>query len=234
MTLVKEVANGKMYIVKVPNNGNPSNYTVVHLWGDAQQWGTAQGELLGSTLINFLTSTWSYFQEQIDQVIPYLPVCNCSNSPQGLQNEIATIGLDAALDATYYASVEYTDPDIYTELQAMVTAAGGDSSYALVTHCRIYWIAVKVHMIAGLTQGACSMFGAWGDAVANGASAGHVIQLRALDWDMDGPFRDFSQITVYHPAEGLGNAFASVGMSGFLGGLTGLSEVTQPLTNRPS
>lgn len=90
-------------------------------------------------------------------------------------------------------------------------------------------------MIAGLTQGACSMFGAWGDAVANGGSAGHVIQLRALDWDMDGPFRDFSQITVYHPAAGLGNAFASVGMSGFLGGLTGISEVPPlTLTNRPS
>jgi hypothetical protein len=79
MTLVKEVANGKMYVVKVPNNGNPSNYTVVHLWGNAQQWGTAQGELLGNTLINFLTSTWSYFEEQIDQVIPYLPVCNSSD-----------------------------------------------------------------------------------------------------------------------------------------------------------
>jgi len=76
-------------------------------------------------------------------------------------------------------------------------------------------------MIAGLTQGDCSMFGAWGAAVPAGGS---LLQLRALDWNMDGPFRDYSQITVYHPATGFGHAFANVGFSGFIGGLTGVSE----------
>ena len=41
---------------------------------------------------------------------------------------------------------------------------------------------------------------------------------------MIGPFRDFSAITVYHPNSGEGNAFASVGFLGFVGGLTGVSE----------
>ena len=76
------------------------------------------------------------------------------------------------------------------------------------------------------------MFGAWGDAINSDQK---LLQLRALDWvtsryhllpanflqDMTGPFRDYSQITVYHPNQGDGHAFANVGMMGFIGGLTG-------------
>lgn len=86
------------------------------------------------------------------------------------------------------------------------------------------------------------MFGAWGDAVAGGSP---LVQLRALDWDMDGqglpkleeqknmtpyhatlsagPFRDYSQVTVYHPNEGNGHGFVNVGYTSFIGGLTGMS-----------
>jgi len=42
---------------------------------------------------------------------------------------------------------------------------------------------------------------------------------------MDGPFRDYAAVTVYHPVnETYGHAFANVGMAGFVGGLTGVSE----------
>jgi len=95
------------------------------------------------------------------------------------------------------------------ELQGLCDGSGVD-----------YQTVYRIHMIAGLTQGDCSMFGAWGAAVPVG---GALLQLRALDWNMDGPFRDYSQITVYHPATGYGHAFANVGFSGFIGGLTGAS-----------
>lgn len=55
----------------------------------------------------------------------------------------------------------------------------------------------RVHMIGELTKGACSMFGAWGNATA----AGRLIQLRALDWDFDGPYRKYATVTVYHPSK---------------------------------
>ena len=88
-----------------------------------------------------------------------------------------------------------------------------------------YMMSVRVHMLAGLTQGKCSMMGAWGSAVSQAAGASGAIQLRALDWDMDAPVRDHSAITVYHPAEaGDGHAFANMGMIGFIGSLTGMSE----------
>jgi hypothetical protein len=36
----------------------------------------------------------------------------------------------------------------------------------------------------------------WGNATKNGET----IQLRALDWDFDGPFRKHPAIIVYHPS----------------------------------
>jgi len=40
---------------------------------------------------------------------------------------------------------------------------------------------------------------------------------------MNGPFRDYSAITVYHPSDE-GHAFANIGMISFIGGLSGISE----------
>ena len=39
-------------------------------------------------------------------------------------------------------------------------------------------------MIGELTKGSCSMYGAWGNATQDNKN----LQLRALDWDTDGPF----------------------------------------------
>jgi len=83
-----------------------------------------------------------------------------------------------------------------------------------------YNMLVRVHMIAGVTQGACSMFGAWGDALADGYD---LLQLRALDWQMDGPFHNFPALTVYHPTNSSSHPFVIVTMEGFIGGLTGAS-----------
>jgi len=86
-----------------------------------------------------------------------------------------------------------------------------------------YNTIMRIHMIAGLTEGKCSMFGAWGPAL-DPASKTKLLQLRSLDWDMDGPFRDHPSITIYHPNNGKGYAWANVGMAGFMGGLTGMNE----------
>jgi isopenicillin-N N-acyltransferase like protein len=131
--------------------------------------------------------------------------------PQWLADLVANLGLDAALDFTEWATKEYTGAYFYEELRGI--ADGGNIDYKTL---------VRVHMIAGLTQGKCSMVGAWGAALAKN-SATSLLQLRALDWDMDGPFRDFSAVTVQHPLAGDGHPFLTVGMVGFIGGLTGMS-----------
>lgn len=53
----------------------------------------------------------------------------------------------------------------------------------------------RVSMIGELTKGSCSMFGAWGKATP----LSQTIQLRALDWDFDGPYRKYPLLIVYHP-----------------------------------
>jgi hypothetical protein len=67
----------------------------------------------------------------------------------------------------------------------------------------------RIHMIGELTKGSCSMYGAWGAATPDGG----LLQLRALDWAADGPFRNYPQITVYHSngSESEGNSFANFG-----------------------
>ena len=50
-----------------------------------------------------------------------------------------------------------------------------------------YLLLRRVHMIGELTKGSCSMFGAWGKATA---STGSTLQLRAFDWEANGPFKD--------------------------------------------
>jgi len=66
------------------------------------------------------------------------------------------------------------------------------------------------------------MFGAWGPAIQN--TSGTLYQLRALDWATNGPFQKFPLITVYHPSDPNSFSFATVGWSGFIGAITGISS----------
>lgn len=52
---------------------------------------------------------------------------------------------------------------------------------------------------------------------------GHSYQLRALDFDTTGPFKDFPQITVYHPSD-QGHPYAQVSWPGNVGSLSGFSS----------
>ena len=57
------------------------------------------------------------------------------------------------------------------------------------------------------------------------------MQLRALDWDTDGPFQAFPVVTIRHPKDApptatpakRSNAFATVGYAGDVGAITGYS-----------
>ena len=44
-------------------------------------------------------------------------------------------------------------------------------------------------------------------------------QLRALDWDMDGPLQNFPTVVIYHPDNG--HAFANVGWAGWIASISG-------------
>lgn len=208
MRLVLTIKNGKAYQVTVPNDGGNtvSSYYVFHVWGNAHDMGFAQGQMLKqlTTGPSFIQRVWAYLKNQVESGLP-------ADLPQWLMDLIAVVGLDAALDATEEVTYLYTNPNIYTMMAALADGSGDD-----------YSTIVKVHMLAGLTQGHCSMLGAWGSALADPTG---LLQLRALDWNMDGPFRDFSAITVYHPNDpSYGHAYINIGFAGFVGVITGISE----------
>jgi isopenicillin-N N-acyltransferase like protein len=52
---------------------------------------------------------------------------------------------------------------------------------------------------------------------------GHSYQLRALDFDTTGTFKEYQQITVYHPSDG-GHPYAQVSWPGNVGSLSGFSS----------
>ena len=45
------------------------------------------------------------------------------------------------------------------------------------------------------------------------------LQLRALDWDTNGPLQEAPTVVVYHPDDG--NAFANVGWAGWVASISG-------------
>lgn len=77
----------------------------------------------------------------------------------------------------------------------------------------------RIHLIGELTQGDCSMYVAYGKATVGGKTLG----MRALDWDVDGPFRNYPSVNVYHPSSAGGHPFANMGFIGWVGALTGMS-----------
>jgi len=206
MVLVMTVNNGKLYNVTVPNSGGntTSYFSIMHLWGNsAYEMGYTQGLMLGSASA-FVSEAWAYLESEVEAVLTQVPAW--------LAAWIANLGLDAALDLTYDASVEFTPPYFYEELQGISDGSGLN-----------YLTLRRLHMLAGLTQGKCSMAGLWGAALSPSSST-KLMQLRALDWNMDGPFPNFAQITVYHPPAGVAwHSFANIGFPGFIGGLTGVS-----------
>merc|ERR1719201_1085674 len=117
-------------------------------------------------------------------------------------------GLDRALDWTRDTTAAFTPQAYFDEVRGLADSTGID-----------YDLLYRVQMFPELTKAHCSFFGAWNHSVAK---SDHSYQLRALDFDTTGPFKDFPQVTIYHPSEG--HAYAQVGWPGNVGTLSGFSD----------
>jgi len=196
---VSSVPNGKLYTTK---NIDPP-ISIIHVYGTPYEMGLAQGQLLKPTVTNFVTSVMSFLEAELGQFINFLPVW--------LQEYIEVYGLYATLELTYYATEAYTPTYFYDEIKGLSDGSGID-----------YETLLYIHMFPELIQASCSMVGAWGDAIKT--TTGSLYQLRALDWQTNGPFQQFPAVVVYHPNSGNGNPFALLTFTGFIGALTGYSS----------
>jgi isopenicillin-N N-acyltransferase-like protein len=195
---IAQVPNGIGYMA---NNGTDFAFKVLHLYGSAYQMGFAHGSLFPAEVKQMSEAIYAYMVDQVAENLEFLPTW--------LADLIGEIGLDAALDLLIDLTKPFTGSYIYDELHGIADGSGADYD----TLCR-------VHLIGELTQGDCSMYGASGPATLGGKT----LQLRALDWDTDGPFNAHPAVIVYHPSEGLGHPFANVGFLAWIGVMTGISS----------
>lgn len=194
---VGKVTNGLLFTADA---GPGNTLRIAHIYGTAYEMGFAHGELFRSDILQF----YAEFQDYVDQMIaPYV-----KDLPQDVQEVIEKYGSMAALEFTAALTKPYTPQRFVDEMKGLADAI--NMSYDEV---------VRVQMFPELIKASCSMIGAWGSALANPAN--QLLQLRALDFGIDGPFVKHPAIIVYHPTEG--HSFVSVTWTGFIGSVTAFS-----------
>ncbi len=81
------------------------------------------------------------------------------------------------------------------QLQGLADGLDGVTSYQTL---------LQINMFPELIKASCTMYGAWGPAIAQCNDKGATLtQLRALDFGLDNPLSNYSMLAVYHPLEGL-------------------------------
>jgi isopenicillin-N N-acyltransferase-like protein len=201
---VSAAKNAKLFTIGQGDNMLP----VVHLFGSPYDMGFAHGTIRNTSMRAFLNDAWTYLQQEAEAAING----TFHHLKPWFVDLLADFGLEEALDLTLDATKAWTGDYYFDEMQGMADSTKVDIK-----------LIKRIHMIAELTKGACSMFGAGPSATVNH----RLIQLRALDWDVDGPFKNYAQITVYHPDKTTdtdGQAFANIGFTGFVGSVSGVSS----------
>jgi hypothetical protein len=77
------------------------------------------------------------------------------------------------------------------------------------------------NMVPELTQAACTILGAYGEATADGK----LYHLRALDWEPTAYVNQYPAVIFYEPTEEGSKAFANIGYMGLIGSLTAISKI---------
>mmetsp|Transcript_4788 Transcript_4788/g.6599 ORF Transcript_4788/g.6599 Transcript_4788/m.6599 type:complete len:452 (+) Transcript_4788:41-1396(+) len=197
------------FIRSVPNamlfEAGPLNATfpIVHIWGNPYEIGFAQGTLRKEAIREFISKTYKYL------VTEFVSSMDNTKIPTAIKVKIVEMGIDKALDWTAKVTAPFTSQAYFDEVRGISEASGVD-----------YDLLYRINMFPELIKASCSFFGAWGTSVAK---KGHSYQLRALDFDTDGPFKDYPQLTVYHPTDG-GHPYAQVSWPGNVGALSGFSQ----------
>ena len=199
--------NGRRYDVPAAALGGNGSapLAVVHVWGSVFEQNVAYGTLLRAEVAALAPRALAYLYAQVNSSV------DLSWLTPAVRELVLEFGVDAALDITFNATAPFSPPHWADALAGLAAGSGVDAATLR-----------RVAMIAEWTRASCSMLGAWGAASASGALS----QLRALDWDTDGPFQEYPVLAVFHPAAGDASSFhfATLGWAGMLGAITGVSS----------
>jgi isopenicillin-N N-acyltransferase-like protein len=207
---VRAVPNGKLFHV----GQGDDRKDLLHVWGTPYENGLAMGALLGvDRFAAFIRGVYTYTEGQIVADAGNATWCAAHAFRCAALRGALKVGLSAALDLSYERTKAYIKPYVMQEIRGLSDSTNGTLSVRDIRN--VMWLGE-------LTRGSCSMFGARDSATRS--RGGKLLQLRALDWDVEGPFKNFAAIVVYHPNPGEGHAWANVGFAGFTASVTGFSE----------
>ena len=138
---VRAVSNG---LLETAGEGDEL-ISIVHLWGTAYERGVAHGSLMKADVGEFIPAALAFFAEQAALAING----TAKWIPPSVAKWVATVGVNAALDATHELTKKHTGEWFEQEIQGLAKGSG---------------VSVRdiqrLHMVGELTQGHCSMFGA--------------------------------------------------------------------------
>lgn len=200
--IVNTTSNGSTKRVISANLTAP--LLLLHVYGGVYEMNFAVGELLSEEIAAAVPAALAYLYAQVNASY------NLSWLPEPVRDWVVEYGVETALDWTANATAPYTPSHWVDALRGLADGSGSS-----IVDLR------RVAMIAEWTRAQCSMLGAWGAA----SFTGFLTQLRALDWDTDGPFQQWPTLIVYHPDAASGGVpNAVLGWAGMLGAITGVSS----------
>lgn len=208
-TFVNSTPNGKLY--RTGNSSHPM--FLLHVYGTPYEKGFAHGQLLSCQIQELMLGTnpnrsfWAYIDAQID---PYL-----EKYVPWLRSFIDKHGVRAALSLVRDLTKPYTPQHFEEEIKGVADGSGVDLDTVML-----------IHMFPELIRAACTMFGAWGEAVSSGSRSSGPFQIRALDFGTDVPFRFYPVTIVHHPHDAAERPFVILSWTGFVSSIgTGMSDV---------
>ena len=195
--------NGLLYSIAVPGSLIP--FQLMHLYGNATERGFAHGELLASTIINFVEKELPDFYKQ------EIAGLNLGGLPIWLQKLIKSLGKAGSKQIAKIALgyilktqrkyLEASKANVFSEMEAI--AHGVCNKLPQSDTCKNDGVSSlietieQVNMLPELIRMQCSMMGAWGESTVNGK----LLQLRTLDFG-GGPFSNHTMLIINHPSDG--------------------------------
>jgi hypothetical protein len=116
------------------------------------------------------------------------------------------------LDLNYQIALPYIPQRFIDEVKGIADGSNGTVSEQML---------IRANMLPELTQAACTVFGAFGEATADGK----LYHLRALDWEPTAQVNQYPTVIIYDSTEENSKPFANIGYMGLIGTLTAMSKI---------
>jgi hypothetical protein len=128
-----------------------------------------------------------------------------------LWNQIEQV-LYFLLDLNYQITLPFIPQRFIDEFKGIADGSNGKVSESML---------IRANMLPELTQAACTVLGAFGDATADNK----LYHLRALDWEPDAQVNQYPTVIIYESSEEGSKPFANIGYMGLIGSLTSMSKI---------